>query len=577
MREPVRSSATPRASLSRRAMASSPSRRVALILLLVGLAASASGVPTYRASFTAPDGRVWQEHVDPDSGETYFYDSATRESTWTDPRVSDTDATASSEPPDTSNPPPADDSGAAGRRDAPKRRGFTARDRRFRARYPANLGRVSGDDADDASRAPPAPHRHAPFVRGTLMVALVAAVSSGAVFGARVARVVVFRAGAGGVGGVRGGVNGYAALADETRREAIDRAARYTREFKAGLAARWTDVTTFARDVRGSADARDAARRFAVAARFAERAPETFVFARFLIALYYFNICADTYTEYVWRHQYWEYTRQYGLMTGLDARATGARAEPAGAPWFAAGVVVATTLMIHNISAARCSLCVLAYDVVDSVELLADVFVTGRLVLNELVMKKLAMFGATCLLVAVSWKDERGDGSAASPFAGVLFAEKDVDENGRERVTGRRKSAALLAARLLMAAMFFFVGAKQMSRVVARDFALFAGGRGARRGPKDGHDNNWLLAEFALGVPLAVGYKSEWTSRALVATLFLEAFLCWDFWTPGHSRPEHARSHFVTNMACGGGLILLQAFGAGRYTVDRYLAAKKKA
>ena len=77
-------------------MASSPSRRVALILLLVGLAASASGVPTYRASFTAPDGRVWQEHVDPDSGETYFYDSATRESTWTDPRVSDTDATASS-------------------------------------------------------------------------------------------------------------------------------------------------------------------------------------------------------------------------------------------------------------------------------------------------------------------------------------------------------------------------------------------------------------------------------------------------------------------------------------------------
>ena len=300
------------------------------------------------------------------------------------------------------------------------------------------------------------------------------------------------------------------------------------------------------------------------------------MFARFLIALYYFNICADTYTEYAWRHQYWEYTRQYGLMTGLDARATGARAEPAGAPWFAAGAVVATTLMIHNISAARCSLCVLAYDVVDSVELLADVFVTGRLVLNELVMKKLAMFGATCLLVAVSWKDERGDGSAASPFAGVLFAEKDVDENGRERVTGRRKSAALLAARLLMAAMFFFVGAKQMSRVVARDFALFAGGRGARRGPKDGHDNNWLLAEFALGVPLAVGYKSEWTSRALVATLFLEAFLCWDFWTPGHSRPEHARSHFVTNMACGGGLILLQAFGAGRYTVDRYLAAKKR-
>lgn len=558
-------------------MAFSASRRVALIALLVGLAASASGAPTYRATFTAPDGRVWQEHVDHDSGKTYFYDSLRRESTWTDPRVSDADATASSDPSDASVPPPADDSGAAGRRDAPERRGPSARDRRFRARYPGDLGRVGGDDAD-ADAAPPAPHRHAPFVRGTIMVALVAAVSSGAVFGARVARRVVSRAGPGGVGGVRGGVHGYAAVADETRREAIERAARATQKFRAGLAARWTDLTNLARDVRASADARDAAKKIAVAARSADRAPETFVFARFLIALYYFNICADKYTEYVWRYQYWEYTRQYGLMTGLNARGGAYReVEPTGVPWIAAGVVVATTLMIHNISAARCSLCVLAYDVVDSIELLADVFVTGRLVLNELVMKKLAMIGATCLLVAVSWKDERGDGSAASPFAGVLFAGKDVDENGRERVTGRRKSAALLAARLLMAAMFFFVGAKQMSRVVARDFALFAGGSGARRGPKDGHDNNWLLAEFALGVPLAVGYKSEWTSRALVATLFLEAFLCWDFWTPGHFRPEHARSHFVTNMACGGGLILLQAFGAGRYTVDRYLAAKKKA
>jgi uncharacterized membrane protein YphA (DoxX/SURF4 family) len=32
----------------------------------------------------------------------------------------------------------------------------------------------------------------------------------------------------------------------------------------------------------------------------------------------------------------------------------------------------------------------------------------------------------------------------------------------------------------------------------------------------------------------------------------------------------------VTNLACGGGLILLQAFGAGRYTVDNYVKNKKK-
>lgn len=74
--------------------------------------------------------------------------------------------------------------------------------------------------------------------------------------------------------------------------------------------------------------------------------------------------------------------------------------------------------------------------------------------------------------------------------------------------------------RLLMAGLFFFVGLRQMNRVVARDFAFFV-----RHPPesmyRDGHDNNWLLVEFALGIPLAIGYKSEWSARALALTLFM--------------------------------------------------------
>jgi hypothetical protein len=73
-------------------------------------------------------------------------------------------------------------------------------------------------------------------------------------------------------------------------------------------------------------------------------APELFVLARFLIALYYFNICADKYSEYVWRFQYWEYTQKYGLrpQRGMESM------HPTGVPWLAAGVVVCATLMIHN-------------------------------------------------------------------------------------------------------------------------------------------------------------------------------------------------------------------------------------
>ena len=76
---------------------------------------------------------------------------------------------------------------------------------------------------------------------------------------------------------------------------------------------------------------------------------------------------------------------------------------------------------------------------------------------------------------------------------------------------------------------------------------------------RDGHYNNWLLGQFVLGIPLAIGFKSEWAARALALTLFMEAFTCWNFWAAHQFRPDHARSHFVTNMACGGGLLLLQA------------------
>ena len=49
-----------------------------------------------------------------------------------------------------------------------------------------------------------------------------------------------------------------------------------------------------------------------------------------------------------------------------------------------------------------------------------------------------------------------------------------------------------------------------MNRVVARDFALFVSHPESMY--RDGHDNNWLLLEFLLGVPLAVGFKSEWSA-----------------------------------------------------------------
>ena len=107
--------------------------------------------------------------------------------------------------------------------------------------------------------------------------------------------------------------------------------------------------------------------------------------------------------------------------------------------------------------------------------------------MNELAMKKIALFGCTCLLVAHFVKDgwrggvKRGDGrgDANDPFAALAMdddpfdaASKETAKEGRHTF-GARKSAALLAARCAMAALFFFVGLAQIKRIVARDFALF--------------------------------------------------------------------------------------------------------
>ena len=43
-------------------------------------------------------------------------------------------------------------------------------------------------------------------------------------------------------------------------------------------------------------------------------------------------------------------------------------------------------------------------------------------------------------------------------------------------------------------------------------------------------DNNWLLLEFALALPFAIGLKTALVSRLLALTLALEAFTCWPFW-----------------------------------------------
>lgn len=171
---------------------------------------------------------------------------------------------------------------------------------------------------------------------------------------------------------------------------------------------------------------------------------------------------------------------------------------------------------------------------------------------NELMVKKLSMFGCIALVFANAVRDPRG---GSGGMAGMLT------DDTRPQLASRRKSAVLLAGRLLMAALFVYVGSGQMARIRTRTQSWQH-----RVDPTDGHDNSWLILELVLSLPFAAGYKTRPVTLALAATLAAEALTCWRFW---HYRADagrgawalgkfiHSRSHFFTNLSVAGGLILL--------------------
>lgn len=147
-------------------------------------------------------------------------------------------------------------------------------------------------------------------------------------------------------------------------------------------------------------------------------------------------------------------------------------------------------------------------------------------------------------------------------------------------MAGKRASAALLLGRLLLALLFMYVGTGQVARIRHRS-QLWS----HKADPNDGHDNSWLLLQFALSVPFAAGYKTRPVCVALALACVAEGVTSWRYWhymadaTQKNSawalgKYIHSRSHFATNLAVAGGLLLLASVGPGQFTVDTLLAKK---
>ena len=311
------------------------------------------------------------------------------------------------------------------------------------------------------------------------------------------------------------------------------------------------------------------------------KSSEIFFLARLFISFYYFNAAAEKYAYYVWRFKYYEFNKEHGFPRGqVDL--------PIGVPYGALLVVVITTLMVHDIKPSMCCVYLLFWDMRESIGLTKEVFFgPNGIVFNELAMKKLSVLGSTTLLLVNTIHSRRSLAVQSTDGRdGLLFSKFGNPRTNREAKPSKLKSIALALARLALASAFIYVGWEQVTRIAKNDMDAYSkmkeneatgGSGGSENEPqqKDGHDSNWLLVQFILAFPLFLGLRTKFVCRLMALSLFLEAFLSWDFWNARTLMPEHARTHFVVNLSCAGGMLLLQMFGAGAYSFDAFLLPKK--
>lgn len=76
-----------------------------------------------------------------------------------------------------------------------------------------------------------------------------------------------------------------------------------------------------------------------------------------------------------------------------------------------------------------------------------------------------------------------------------------------------------------------------------------------------------ILTELGGGILLAIGFKARWVGLVLAGFTLLAAIVFHDFW---NGDPNHMQQiNFLKNVAITGGLLMVFAFGPGRYSVDK--------
>ena len=78
-----------------------------------------------------------------------------------------------------------------------------------------------------------------------------------------------------------------------------------------------------------------------------------------------------------------------------------------------------------------------------------------------------------------------------------------------------------------------------------------------------------IVVELGGGILLAVGYKARWAALALAIFALLAAIIFHYFWAAEAAQKMNQQINFLKNLAITGGMLMVFAFGPGRYSVDK--------
>ncbi len=78
-----------------------------------------------------------------------------------------------------------------------------------------------------------------------------------------------------------------------------------------------------------------------------------------------------------------------------------------------------------------------------------------------------------------------------------------------------------------------------------------------------------ILVELGGGILLVVGWKARWAALAIAVFTLLAAFVFHNYWAMAGDQVMQNRIGFWKNVSIAGGMLMVFAFGPGRYSVDR--------